>query len=162
MVRKKESVMKFKFNFAPLGKNNYVGVNATVPPCASSDGELRDNGNRPYAFNIKRLSEANEYRKIALWTGKYMQLAAMSIPSGELAENERHMDLDRMIIVTSGYGQIESSSPIGKAVRYSVSPGYAMIIPAGEMHTIRNTGGAPLRFYSVYTHPVLKYGESVK
>ena len=154
--------MRFKFNFAPFGKNSYVGASANAPSCSSSDGELRDNGNRPYAFNMRRLSDANDCQRIALWTGKYMQLTAMKIAAAQTVREEKHEKLDRMMIFTSGYGEVESESPIGKSVRYSVSPGYAVIIPAGAEHTVRNTGSAPLRFYSVYTHPVLKYGESVR
>ena len=146
----------------PLGRRAGY-VSAATPPCSSSDGELRDNGNKPYAFNTKRLAEANTNQRIALWTGKHLQLVHSRLDAGGDFKSEKYDGLDRMIIITSGYGEIESESDIdGKTHRYSVSDGYSVIVPAGAVHTVRNTGTSPLAFYSVYTHPVSGYGEIIK
>ena len=151
--------MKLKFNFPPFGKNGFVKVNAEAPTRGGAESELFDRGNRPSVFDLKR---SPEHLRVALWTGKYMQLASVSIPIAKALEGEVYADLDRMIIAVSGYAQIESDSPVGEAMTYSVRGGHAVIIPAGAEHTIRNKGNTPFRFYSVNTHPVLKYGESVK
>ena len=153
--------MKINLPFSFGRRTGYVSVG--TPPCSSSDGEPRDNGNQPYAFNSKRLAEANTSRRTALWTGKHLQLTHSRLAAGEDYKPEKYEHLDRMITVTSGYGEVESESPVdGGTHRFSVSEGYSVIIPAGALHTVRNTGTLPLCFYSVYTHPVSGYGEVIK
>ena len=153
--------MRLCLKFPPIGRRCHV-PSGGKPGCSSSDGELTDKGNLPYTLNLLRLAEENKNKAIALWTGKHLQLAAHVLEAGGEV-TERCEMADKMIIVSSGYGEVESESPIGEGGRhFSVSPGYSTIIPAGAEHTLRSTGSTPLRYYSVYTHPVLSYGETVR
>ena len=152
--------MKFKLPLSRKSGQYYTPVSSSVrsPSCSSSDGVLDDAGNAPYAFNVRRLSEDNKNYRISLWTGKNLQLTAMSVlPMDECGE-ERYGGADRMILVTSGYGEVETVLPNGEKRIFSLSDGYAVIVPSGAVHRVRNTGRCPLRFYSAFTHPVLPYG----
>ena len=154
-------LMRFKIPKIRVG-NGYVPTNSvTSPTCSSSDGTLAEMGNRPYVFNVRRLADSNSSVRRALWTGKHLQLTASALPPSGEPVWECHPSLDRLIAVTSGYGEIEMEGERGR-VRYSLGDGYAAIVPSGTRHVLRNTGNRPLRFYSVYTHPAHPYGDDVK
>ena len=157
---KEERPMKFRFPFQRSGAEEYLPVNEVrkTPPCSSSDGAMTDMGNNPYAFNSKRLGASAENYRTALWTGKDLQLMLMNIAAGESGGDELHENADRLISVASGYGEVEITTPHGERKIFSLSEGYSAIIPKGSAHTVRNTGNRPFVFFSVYTHPVYRFG----
>jgi len=65
--------------------------------------DLCDYGPEPLIVNIERLSNLNPYYRIALWTGRHLQVTLMSIRAGGDIGLEMHPNLDQFIRVVSGF-----------------------------------------------------------
>ena len=122
---------------------------------------LRDLGNRPHGFSAKSTAESNDNKKIALWTGKHLQLSLACLPYGAICTSERYDSADRLIFTACGRGEIEIEERGGARV-VPIGEGSIALIPCGAKHTVKNTGRSPLKIYSAFSHPVMPYGESVK
>ena len=110
--------------------------------------------NNPAIINIHKEVCCNNYFRKSIWTGDYLQVTVMSIPSGGEIGLERHDDLDQLIRVEYGVGSVymgESKQDI-KFVGDANSD-YAILIPAGTWHNIINNQKGPLKVYSVYAPP---------
>ncbi len=72
---------------------------------------------------------------------------------------EKHDTHDQFLKVVQGRGRVfmgkseESVEYLGEVER-----GYAIVIPAGYWHNLKNSGGHPLKLYSIYAPPVHKKG----
>ncbi len=120
---------------------------------------LRDFGPYPFVINIREAAKANDYFRIALWTGKHLQLTLMSINVGEDIGLEMHPNLDQFIRIEEGQGIVmmgdrEDNLYFQKRV-YS---GSAIFIPAGTWHNLINTGHVPIKLYSIYAPPEHPHG----
>lgn len=119
--------------------------------------ELMDYGAEPTVVNIDRLAKLNPFYRVALWTGKHLQVTLMSIKPGEDIGLEMHSDIDQFIRVESGNAIVK----MGKCkdmlnYQKQIDSNYAVMIPAGTWHNIINVGKYPLKLYSVYApvkHP---------
>ncbi len=123
----------------------------------SQGNKIQDVGNSPYAFNIEHASEANQNFRTTVWTGRNLQLTLMSIPVGEDIGTEIHDDIDQFIGIQSGVGEV-CMGRLKNNMNYkqALNSDYAILIPAGTFHNIKNTGKSPLKLYSVYAprkHP---------
>ena len=122
-----------------------------------SNQEIRDYGGEPIALNIEKITEKNQTIRTALWTGKQLQVTVMSIPASGETGLEIHPHTDQFIRVENGCGlAVMGKCKDALNIRYKISSGYAVIIPAGTWHNIINTGNAPLKVYSIYApaqHP---------
>ncbi len=103
---------------------------------------------RGYCDNIERLTLENEHFRRVLYTGEHLQLVLMTLQPGEEIGEEVHPDRDQFFRIEEGEGAIDID---GRENR--VEDDFAVIVPAGARHNVRNTGSAPLRFYTIYGPP---------
>ena len=106
-----------------------------------------------YCDNIERATLANEDFRRVLYTGKNLQLVLMTLMPGEEIGSEVHEDRDQFFRFEEGEGMVDID---GKA--NPVEDDFAVIVPAGARHNVRNTGDRPLRFYTLYGPPEHKDG----
>ncbi len=120
---------------------------------------LKDYGPNPFVVNIEEATKQNNYFRIALWTGKYLQLTLMSINVGEDIGLEIHPNLDQFIRIEQGQGLVKMGDRKDRLdFQANVRDDYAFIIPAGKWHNLINTGNKPLKLYSIYAPPQHPYG----
>lgn len=113
--------------------------------------DTTDIGPRPHAFDIEAATQANENYRTVAWTGKYLQVTLMTIPVGESVGLECHPDTDQFLRVDAGQGQaVMGSAKDQLDFEQAVSDGWAIQVPAGTWHDVRNAGNQPLRLYTVY------------
>lgn len=118
---------------------------------------MSDQGPNPYVVNIEEATVQNEAFRTTLWTGSQMQLTVMSIQPGEDIGLEVHNDHDQFLRVERGVGFVQMGSS-GDALDFeaNIEDDDAIFIPAGSWHNVTNTGGQPLKLYSIYApseHP---------
>lgn len=101
-----------------------------------------------YVVNIEKISLANRNFRKVLYTAKHSQLVVMSIePHGEIGEEIHH--LDQFIRCEAGRGKA-----ILDGTEYSISDGFAIVVPAGTRHNIVNASlHDDLKLYTVYAPP---------
>ena len=118
-----------------------------------------DLGAKPSIINIHNEVICNNHFRSALWTGEYLQMTVMSIPTGGEIGLEMHDDLDQFIRVESGCANVymgdtkQNVKLIG-----TVNANYAIVIPSGTWHNIVNACSCPLKVYSVYAPPQHPFG----
>ncbi len=118
-----------------------------------------DYGNEPYIANIAGETNENPYYRRVLWTGDYLQVALMSIPVGDEIGLEVHPDNDQFIRVESGCGQVfMGRSAENLNIQKRLNGNFAVMVPAGTWHNIKNIGNTPLKVYTVYAPPHHKKG----
>lgn len=96
--------------------------------------------------------ENNLFRKV-LYTGEYSQLVLMCLRPGEDIGMEVHDDRDQFFRFEEGVGKV-----IVNDSEYMVEDGSAVIVPAGSMHNVVNTGSENLKMYTIYSPPEHKDG----
>jgi mannose-6-phosphate isomerase-like protein (cupin superfamily) len=110
----------------------------------SSEGTKK----KGFVGDISDLTEKNsDYRRV-LYTGKNMQLVLMSLRPGEEIGEETHDNIDQFFRFEEGSGEVVIN---GQAS--NVKGDYAVVVPAGARHNVRNTGTTPLRLYTIYAPP---------
>ncbi|MBE6536331.1 MAG: cupin domain-containing protein [Ruminococcaceae bacterium] len=129
----------------------------TAPGCSS--GAMRDRGNEPIVFDIRKEAFMTPDFRTALWTGGNLQLTVMTIPVGEETGIERHEGIDQLVGVISGAGEVL----FGNRENYFADPipldaHSVILIPAGTYHNVKNVGRTPLKLYSVYAPKSHKFG----
>ncbi len=153
--------MKFKLRF-PRMKGGAVETNS-VPRCSMGDNyseSLTDRGNEPMFINIRSASSRNDARMRAIWSGEKMQLTLMTIPEGESIPLEVHNASEQMLMILDGMAELQMGMRPDKAdTRAMLGGDYAVVIPRGCYHSVKNVGRVPLRMLSVYAPRVHKYGE---
>lgn len=96
----------------------------------------------------KETEENTDFRRV-LYTGKYSQLALMSLQPGEEIGGETHDDVDQFFRFEKGEGKV-----IIDDVEHLVKDGYGVIVPAGAKHNVINTSKrATLKLYTIYSPP---------
>ena len=116
--------------------------------------ELKDYGPCPFVVNIEEATLQNDFYRIALWTGEYLQLTLMSIDVGDEIGLEFHDNLDQFIRIEEGQGIIMMGDRKNQLdFKADVFEDDAMFIPAGKYHNLINTGCTPLKLYSIYAPP---------
>ncbi len=105
-----------------------------------------------YIANIeKETLENTDYRRV-LYTAKNSQLVLMCVMPGDEIGEEVHQH-DQFIRVEEGEGKV-----IFDGVEHEFFSEFAFVIPSGTRHNVINTGGVPLKLYSVYSPPEHKDG----
>lgn len=103
---------------------------------------------RGYCDNIEdRTVENNDFRRV-LYTGGHLQLVLMTLQPGEEIGLEVHEDRDQFFRFEEGSGVVDIDG-----VENRVEKDFAVIVPAGARHNVRNTGNTPLRLYTIYGPP---------
>ena len=95
----------------------------------------------------KQTKDNSDFRRV-LYTGKYLQLVLMALKPGEEIGAEVHPENDQFFRVDSGSGVVTIDGKDSK-----ISDGYAVVVPAGARHNIKNDGSEPLKLYTVYGPP---------
>jgi mannose-6-phosphate isomerase-like protein (cupin superfamily) len=101
-----------------------------------------------YCENIEKRTVENEDFRRVLYTGHHLQLVAMTLQPGDEIGEEVHEDRDQFFRIEQGSGVIDIDG-----VPNRVEDDFAVIVPAGARHNVRNTGSAPLRLYTIYAPP---------
>ncbi|MCK8818078.1 cupin domain-containing protein [Natroniella sulfidigena] len=116
--------------------------------------QLRDYGPCPFVINIEAATKQNDYYRVALWTGEYLQLTLMSIEAGDDIGLEVHPDHDQFIRIERGQGIVVMGDRRDQLnFQERVYNGSAIFIPADKWHNVINTGRRPLKLYSIYAPP---------
>lgn len=100
---------------------------------------------------IEKLALENENFRKVIWTGENSQLVLMSIPVGGQIDEEVHTDTDQLLFFVEGIGEavLDEES-------YKFRKGCVIVVPAGTVHTVINTGDTDLKLYTIYApqeHP---------
>lgn len=101
-----------------------------------------------YCDNIERRTVENDNFRQVLYTGEHLQLVVMTLPPGCDIGEEVHDDRDQFFRFEEGKGVVDIDG-----VENPVEDDFAVIVPAGARHNVRNTGSEPLRLYTVYGPP---------
>jgi mannose-6-phosphate isomerase-like protein (cupin superfamily) len=100
-----------------------------------------------FVQNIEEIAVKNDNFRQVLYTAKNTQLVVMSLkPNEEIGMEVHH--LDQFFRVEEGAGVA-----ILDGVHTVISPGFAVLIPAGTHHNIINTGSGYLKLYTLYSPP---------
>ncbi|HYC58457.1 MAG TPA: cupin domain-containing protein [Thermoanaerobaculia bacterium] len=106
-----------------------------------------------FVDNIEKLTLENSSFRRVLYTGSQMQLVLMTLEPGEEIGEEVHDDRDQFFRVEQGNGKVYID---GQAT--DVEDDFAIIVPAGARHNVKNTGSEPLKVYTLYAPPEHKHG----
>src|SRR5215813_1878965 len=101
-----------------------------------------------FVADIENLTDANSNFRRVLYTGKNLQLVLMTLKPGEEIGEEVHADSDQFFRVEEGNGEVRINGEPTK-----IKNGDAVLVPAGAHHNVINTGGEPLRLYTLYAPP---------
>lgn len=101
-----------------------------------------------YVTNIEQASLENDDFRRVLYTGKHSQLVLMCLAPGEDIGEEVH-DVDQFIRCDEGEGVA-----ILDGVEHPISDGFAVVVPAGARHNIKNSSTSDsMRLYTLYAPP---------
>ncbi|NLW23729.1 MAG: cupin domain-containing protein [Clostridia bacterium] len=160
------SVMQYFYN--PYTPYNFSGLYAPTwfntpmfppPNFPYQYINLRDYGPYPFVVNIEQAVKQNNNFRLALWTGRHLQITLMSIGVGEDIGLEMHPDVDQFIRIEQGEGLVLMGDTKNRLnFRRRVYADYAIVIPAGKWHNVINTGSIPLKLYSIYAPPEHPHG----
>ena len=103
---------------------------------------------RGFHDDIEKQTTGNSDFRRVLYTGHHLQLVLMTLPPGCDIGAEVHEDRDQFFRFEEGSGQVDIDENT-----YDVTDGSGVIVPAGARHNVRNTGGAPLKLYTIYGPP---------
>ena len=101
-----------------------------------------------YCEDIEKATLENEDFRRVLYTGRNLQLVLMSLAPGEEIGEETHEDRDQFFRFEEGEGVV-----VIDGVENEVEDDFAVIVPAGACHNVKNTGEEPLQFYTLYGPP---------
>lgn len=136
--------------------NAYYNVksNGTVFMNIFNCAEKIDNGAKPYMTNVEMMTLQNPNFRTAIWTGKYMQMTVMCIPScGEIGL-EIHPETDQLIRVEQGRAVVKMGKSKGCLdFQRNMCGGDTAFIPAGTWHNVVNIGRNPLKVSVIYAPP---------
>lgn len=101
-----------------------------------------------FCDDIEKLTVENDDFRRVLYTGGHLQLVLMTLQPGDEIGSEVHKDRDQFFRIEEGKGVITID---GKENR--VEDDFAVIVPAGSRHNVKNDSDKPLRLYSIYGPP---------
>jgi len=101
-----------------------------------------------YTGDILERARNNTFFREVVATAPHSQVVVMSIPPGGEIGLETHTELDQVLVVVEGRGQVV----LGDETRL-ILPGTLIQVPAGTRHNVTNTDHADLRLYTVYAPP---------
>ncbi len=101
-----------------------------------------------YVAQIEDLTEENHNFRQVLYTGQHLQLVLMALKPGQDIGFETHTTHDQFFRIEKGRGEI-----VIDGATTPVKSGDGIIVPAGALHNLKNTGDKPLRLYTLYGSP---------
>lgn len=96
---------------------------------------------------IKLTKENANFRKV-LYTGKYSQIVAMSIPVGGDIGEEVHPDTDQILSFVEGACEAILNDETRMVEEHDI-----VFVPAGTIHNFKNIGERDLKLFTVYAPP---------
>ncbi len=88
-----------------------------------------------------------------------MQLTLMNIDVNDDIGLEMHPDVDQFLRIEQGQGLVMMGEDKNKLnYRQRVHENYVVFVPAGTWHNLINTGGIPIKLYSIYAPPNHPHG----
>jgi mannose-6-phosphate isomerase-like protein (cupin superfamily) len=124
------------------------GVGRTLFGVALRSVVKKDAAMKGYCDDIEDLTEENKDFRHVLYTGQNLQLVLMSLKPGQDIGAETHATHDQFFRVEKGKGEIAIDG-----VTQKVKPGTGIVVPAGALHNLINTGDKPLKVYTIYGPP---------
>ncbi len=103
---------------------------------------------RGFVADIEKMTEHNKDFRRVLYTGKNLQLVLMTIAPGEDIGEEVHEGHDQFLRVEEGKGEAWIDGNMTK-----IEEDFAILVPAGAKHNVKNTGHKPLKLYTLYGPP---------
>ena len=104
--------------------------------------------------DIEKLTLENQNFRTVVHTGAHTQLTLMRLLPGEEIGWEAHGHLDQFLRIEEGRGELDLGTTEGAVDEtHPVEDDWAMIIPAGTWHNVRNVGDGELKLYSLYSPP---------
>lgn len=100
-----------------------------------------------FVKDIEALAVGNKDFRRVLYTAEHCQLVLMALLPKEEIGAEVHT-LDQFFRVEEGSGEA-----VLDGVRTRIRAGFAVVVPAGAMHNIVNTGDVPMKLYTLYSPP---------
>ena len=88
----------------------------------------------------------DDFRRV-LYTAKHFQLVVMTLTPKEEIGVQVH-GLDQFFRIEEGSGEA-----LLDGVRTPIRPGFGVVVPAGTVHNIINSGDVPLRLFTLYAPP---------
>jgi mannose-6-phosphate isomerase-like protein (cupin superfamily) len=93
-------------------------------------------------------AKQNSFFREVLTTGPHAQVVVMSIPPGGEIGEEIHPHTDQVFVFVQGEG-----AAILDHDRTTVAAGHLVLVPAGALHNIVNSGSVDLRLFTIYAPP---------
>ncbi len=163
---KKSHTIRKRFCFT-LCMFIFLFVAGCQPQPAAEDAEaensektettVEDMGHKPWVLDIEEATIGNTYYREARWTGDYMQMVLMSLKPGEIIDLEVHDNGDQFIRIEQGEARVlMGETQENLSFDETVSDDWAIFIPAGYWHEVRNIGDTELKIYAIYApseHP---------
>jgi mannose-6-phosphate isomerase-like protein (cupin superfamily) len=99
----------------------------------------------PYSGSYIKETNDNAFFRKVLFTGAKSQLVAMNIKPGEDIGEETHHHVEQTLFLLSGEGKAVLE---GKEQPYRA--GDVVVVTPGTKHNFVNTGGEPLKIFTIY------------
>ncbi len=100
-----------------------------------------------FVGNIEDEACKNTFFRKVLYTGKHSQLVVMSLKPGEEIGVETHPDNDQFFRIEEGMAKVLIDDN-----QYEASAGFAILIPAGSKHNVKNASDTEyLKVYTIYS-----------
>ncbi len=106
-----------------------------------------------FVTDIESATRQNDNFRKVIFTAPHSQLVLMALQPGEDIGMEVHPNVDQFFRIETGQGKVVidgQESPI--------KDGSAIVVPAGSMHNVVNTGNEPLKLYTIYSPPNHPHG----
>jgi mannose-6-phosphate isomerase-like protein (cupin superfamily) len=104
--------------------------------------------------DVERATLDNSTFRTVLFTGEHTQLTVMRLAPGEDIGREAHPDRDQFLRIEQGQARVElGSAEDAIDESHDVAEDWAVIVPAGVWHNVRNTGTGDVKLYSLYSPP---------
>lgn len=100
-----------------------------------------------YLADIEKLTKENTDFRRVLYTAQHSQLVLMALKPGEEIGEETHT-LDQFLRIEAGEGKAYLNG-----VEHVVTDGTAIVVPAGTLHNVVNTGSVDMKLYTIYSPP---------
>lgn len=115
---------------------------------------LMDYGPEPFVVDIDDAAEQNNNFRLALWTGKNLQVTLMKINVRDDIGLEVHADGDQFISIVEGNALVKmGDTQDNLTYQRNVSDDEVIFIPQGKWHNIINIGNEQLKLYAIYAPP---------
>lgn len=101
-----------------------------------------------YVADIEDQTKANKDFRHVLYTGQNLQLVVMSLKPGQDIGAEMHATHDQFFRVEHGRGEV-----VIDGVTHKVKSGTGIVVPAGALHNLVNTGDKAMKVYTIYGPP---------